>query len=146
LRIKDNESATNFFRRFTLAKTEAEAAGNSYTEQQLVSFALAGMNNTSDSKYDIALQLYHLEREQVPTKFSLEHLEKKFFTMDEQTAQDNALTRIALGQAANSKRLQHDKSKGRNSNNKRRLNKQINKNSRTYDESANAANQRKIFC
>jgi hypothetical protein len=146
LRIKDNESATNFFQRFTFAKTEAEAAGNSYTEQQLVSFALAGMNNTSDSKYDIALQLYHLEREQVPTKFSLEHLEKKFFTMDEQTAQDNALTRIALGQAANSKRLQHDKSKGRNSNNKRRLNKQINKNSRTYDESANAANQRKIFC
>jgi len=99
LRIKDNESATNFFRRFTFAKTEAEAAGNSYTEQQLVSFALAGMNNTSNSKYDIALQLYRLEREQDPTKFSLEHLEKKFFTMDEQTARDNALTRIALGHA-----------------------------------------------
>jgi len=28
LRIKDNESATNFFRRFTFARTEAEAAGN----------------------------------------------------------------------------------------------------------------------
>jgi len=34
-------------------------------------------------------------------------LEKKFFTMDEQTARDNALTRIALGHAANSTRLQH---------------------------------------
>jgi hypothetical protein len=58
LRIKDNESATNFFRHFTFARTEAEAAGNTYTEQQLVSFALAGMNNTSNSRYDIALQLY----------------------------------------------------------------------------------------
>jgi hypothetical protein len=152
MRIKDNESATNFFRRcnfflhFTFARTEAEAAGNTYTEQQLVSFALAGMNNTSNLRYDIALQLYRLEREQDPTKFSLEHLEKKFFTMDEQTARDNALTRIALGHAANSKRLQHDKSEGRNLNNKRRFNKQHNKNSRTYDESANAANQRMIIC
>jgi hypothetical protein len=57
LRIKDNESATNFFRLFTFARTEAEAAGNTYTEQQLVSFALAGMNNTSNSRYDVALQL-----------------------------------------------------------------------------------------
>jgi hypothetical protein len=111
MRIKDNESATNFFRHFTFTRTEAEAAGNTYTEQQWVSFALAGMNNISNPRYDIALQLYRLEREQDPTKFSLEHLEKKFFTMDEQTARDNALTRIALGHAANTKRLQHDKSK-----------------------------------
>jgi hypothetical protein len=74
------------------------------------------MNNTSNSRYDIALQLYRLEREQNPMKFTLEHLEKKFFTMDEQTARDNALTRIALGHAANSKRLQHEKSKEKNSN------------------------------
>jgi hypothetical protein len=32
LRIKDNESATNFFKRFTFALTEAEAAGNTYSE------------------------------------------------------------------------------------------------------------------
>jgi len=49
LRIEDNESATNFFWRFTFARTEAEAAGNTSSEQQLVSFALAGMNNTSNS-------------------------------------------------------------------------------------------------
>jgi hypothetical protein len=36
--------------------------------------------------------------------------------------------------------------KRRNSNNKRQFNKQHNKNLRTYDESANAANQRKIIC
>jgi hypothetical protein len=34
MRIKDNKSATNFFKRFTSAQTEAEAAGNSYTEDQ----------------------------------------------------------------------------------------------------------------
>jgi hypothetical protein len=106
------------------------------------------MNNTSNSRFDTALQLYRLEREQHPTKFSLEHLKKKFFTMDEQTTRDNALTRIALGRAPNSKRLQHDKSKGINSNNKRRFNNQNNKNSRTSDESANAANssKRKVIC
>jgi hypothetical protein len=32
--IKDNESATNFFKRFTFALTEAEAAGNCYSDDQ----------------------------------------------------------------------------------------------------------------
>jgi hypothetical protein len=40
LRINDNESATNFFRHFTFARTEVEAAGNTYSEQQLVSLLL----------------------------------------------------------------------------------------------------------
>jgi hypothetical protein len=149
LRIKDNESATNFFWRFTFARTEAEAAGNTYSEQQpLVSFALAGMNNTSNSRYDIALQLYRLEREQNPTKFTLEHLEKKFFMMDEQTARDNALTRIALGHAANSKRLQHEKSKEKNSNRRNKSDNRNNKHSKSSDKSAHAASSshRKIIC
>jgi hypothetical protein len=37
----------------------------------------------------------------------LAQLEKKFFSMDEQTAHDNALTRIALCHAAQSHHLQH---------------------------------------
>jgi hypothetical protein len=148
LRIKDNESATNFFPRFTFARTEAEAAGNTYSEQQLVSFALAGMNNTSNSRYDIALQLYRLKREQNLTKFTLEHLEKKFFMMDEQTARDNALTRIALGHAANSKRLQHKKSKEKNSNHRKKSDNRNNRHSKSSDESAHAASSshRKIIC
>jgi len=148
LRIKDNESATNFFRRFTFARMEAEAAGNTYSEQQLVSFALAGMNNTSNSRYDIALQLYRLESEQNPTKFTLEHLEKKFFTMDEHTARDNALTRIALGHAANSERLQHEKSKEKYSNNGKRMDNRNSKHSKRSAESAHVASSshRKIIC
>jgi hypothetical protein len=89
MRIKDNESATNFFKRFTFAQTEAEAAGNSYTEDQLVSYALAGFTSTQNHCYETALQLYRLEREQDPSKFTLAQLVKKFFSMDEQNGKHN---------------------------------------------------------
>ncbi len=59
----------------------------------------------------MALQLYRLEREQDPGKYTLEQLEKKFFGMDEQSARDLALTRIALGHAAQSHRLHNSHSK-----------------------------------
>jgi hypothetical protein len=71
MRIKDNESATNFFKRFTFAQTEAKAAGNTYSENQLVSYALAGFTNTHNHRYETAFQLYQLEREQDPSKFTL---------------------------------------------------------------------------
>jgi hypothetical protein len=60
LRIKENESATAFIRRFIFAKTEAEAVGKTYSEQELVSFVLTGLNFSKNSKYDTALQLYRL--------------------------------------------------------------------------------------
>jgi len=63
LRIKENESATAFLKRFIFAKTEAESSGNSYSEHELVSFALNGLNYSKNPKYDTALQLYRLERE-----------------------------------------------------------------------------------
>jgi hypothetical protein len=43
LRIK---SATGVLKRFIFAKTEAESAGNSYSEHDLVSFALNGLNHS----------------------------------------------------------------------------------------------------
>jgi hypothetical protein len=61
LQIKDNESATNFFKRFTFAQMEAEVAGNTNSEEQL--FALAGFTSTHNTRYETALQLYRLERE-----------------------------------------------------------------------------------
>jgi hypothetical protein len=77
----------------------------------LVSFALAGLNSTHNAKYDTALQLYRLEHETDSKKFTLGQLEKKFFTVVEQTARDNALTRIALSSAAQSHHLLNDKSR-----------------------------------
>jgi hypothetical protein len=104
--IKDTESTTHFFRHFTLGKTEAEAAGNSYSEQQLVSFSLARLNSTKKIKiYETALQLYKPEREHGKT-FTLAELEKKFLP---------SLTRMALGHAAhthNSRRPMHNLKRG----------------------------------
>jgi hypothetical protein len=44
LRIKENESATAFLKRFIFAKTKVESAGNTYSEQELVSFAINSLN------------------------------------------------------------------------------------------------------
>jgi hypothetical protein len=105
MQIKENESATNIFKRFTFAQTEVEAAENKYTEEQLVSYALAGFTSTQNNHYETALQLYWLECKQDPGKFTLAQLEKKFFGMDEQSARDLALTRIASSHAAQGKHL-----------------------------------------
>ncbi len=43
LRIKDDESATSFLKRFTYGKTTSESATNVYTEEQLVDYVLAGL-------------------------------------------------------------------------------------------------------
>jgi hypothetical protein len=83
-------------------KTESESAGNLYSEGELVSFVLTGLNYSKNLKYDTALQLYRLEREHGKMSFTLEDIEKRFFSMDEQIARDKSLTRIAMGNVANS--------------------------------------------
>jgi hypothetical protein len=66
------------------------------------------------------LQLYRLEREQDPSKFTLAQLEKKFFSMDEQTARDSILTKIAHGHAAYGHRLtNHQPKRGKFNSHKR---------------------------
>jgi hypothetical protein len=102
IRIKDNESATSYLRRFAYAKTEAEGDNNVYSEQQLVSFVLSGLSSAKNMKYETAIQLYNLEKENGKT-FTLEAIEKKFFAINEKIARDQALTRLALGSAARSR-------------------------------------------
>ncbi len=77
MHIKENESVTSFLWQYMYAKAEAEGASNNCSETQLVSFALAGMHTSKKSKYDTALQLYHLEQENGKT-FTLEDIEKIF--------------------------------------------------------------------
>jgi translation initiation factor IF-1 len=103
IRIKENESANNFFRRFTFARTEAEGVGNVYSEQSLVNFALAGLGSSKSPKYDTAVQLYNLERDSGKI-FTLEHLEKNFFALDEKTSREAAKIRIAQGNTAQGQR------------------------------------------
>ncbi len=61
IRIQENETASNFLRRFTYAKTTAETATNSYTNDQLVDYDLAGLHPSKVDVYKTALQLYRLE-------------------------------------------------------------------------------------
>jgi hypothetical protein len=101
IRIKENESATNFFKRFTFARTEAEGVGNVYlySEQSLVNFALAGLSTSKYPKYDTAVQLYNLERDSGKS-YSLEDIEKKIFAIDKKTSREAAKTRLAQGNVA----------------------------------------------
>ena len=70
LRIREDETASSFIKRFTYAKATAEAASNTCTDNQLVDFALAGLRSSKQDVYLTALQLYCLERLQ-GTKFTL---------------------------------------------------------------------------
>jgi hypothetical protein len=76
IQIKENESASNFFRRFTFARTEAEGVANVYSEQSLVIFTLASLGTSKSPKYDTAVQLYNLERDsgKSPRRFGKEIL------------------------------------------------------------------------
>ncbi len=101
IRIKHNESAMSYLRRFIYAKTEAEGASNTYTETQLVDFALSGLFLTKNLKYETAIQLYNLEREN-GKQFTLQEIEQKFFSINEKSARNQAFTRLSLGSAARS--------------------------------------------
>jgi len=70
LRIREDETASSFIKRFTYAKATAEAASNTCTDNQLVDFALAGLRSSKQDVYLTALQLHCLERLQ-GTKFTL---------------------------------------------------------------------------
>jgi transposase InsO family protein len=131
LRIKENESATNFFRRFTFARTEAEGVGNTYQEASLVNFALAGLAMSKNPKYDTAVQLYNLERDG-GKMYTLEDVEKKFFAIDEKISRETASCRIAQGNMAMGQRGDSRQRTHRGLRNPRR-------NGHRKPESANAA-------
>jgi hypothetical protein len=92
----------------------------------LVSFALTGLSFSKNPKNYTALQLYRLERDHGTMSFTLKDVEKCFFSMDEQSARNKALTKIALGHAANSLKRGKQQSMGWSKGNHR--NKQQNKN------------------
>jgi hypothetical protein len=82
LKIRENESASNFIKCFTYAKMTAEAVSNTYTNEQLVDFVLAGIRSFKQDVYRTSLQLYCLERLQ-GKQFTLREIEQNFFQIDE---------------------------------------------------------------
>jgi hypothetical protein len=135
--IKENESASNFFRRFTFARTEAEGVGNVYANQSLVNFALAGLGTSKNPKYDTAVQLYNLERDGGKI-YILEDLEKKFFAINEKSSREAAKTCIAQGNMAHGQRgdRTHRNRGGRGHNNSRRTGNGHNGNNKTANAHA----------
>jgi len=99
LRIRDNESASSFLKRFTYARTTAEAASNAYSDDQLVDFFLAGLRSSKQDVYRTALQLYRLERLR-GTKFTLRDIEQNFFQIDEGLGRDKRQLRTEHAMAA----------------------------------------------
>jgi 6-phosphogluconolactonase/glucosamine-6-phosphate isomerase/deaminase len=79
-----------------------------------------------------------LEREHGKIFFTLKDIEKRFFSMDEQIAREKILTRIALGNAANS--LKRGKQPSHKSSNQNSRGKSNNK---TTHASAHAASYEK---
>jgi hypothetical protein len=61
LRIRENENTSSFLKRFTYTKTTAEAASNTYTDDQLVDYVLSGICPSKQDIYNTALQLYRFE-------------------------------------------------------------------------------------
>jgi hypothetical protein len=81
LYIWENESASSCMKCFTYAKTTAEAASNTYTDEQLVNFVLAGIRLSKQDVYHTSLQLYRLERLQRKS-FTLREIERNLFQID----------------------------------------------------------------
>jgi hypothetical protein len=101
LKIRDNESASNFIKHFTYAKTTSEAASNSYSDDQLVDFVLAGIRSSKQDVYRTALQLYCLEHLQ-GTAFMLREIEQNFFQIDEGLGRDKRQLRTEHAMAIGS--------------------------------------------
>jgi hypothetical protein len=108
--IKENENATNFFRRFTLARTEAEGVGNTYKDASLVNFALAGLATSKNPKYDTAVQLFNLKRDGIYTGGHRE----KILSIDKKISCKAASVRIAQGNMAASQRGDRNRRSTRN--------------------------------
>ena len=70
--------------------------GNTYSDPSLVNFALAGLATSKNPKYDTAVQLYNLVRDGGKL-YTLEDIEKKFFSIDEKISRDVASAHIAQG-------------------------------------------------
>mmetsp|Transcript_9605 Transcript_9605/g.13883 ORF Transcript_9605/g.13883 Transcript_9605/m.13883 type:complete len:148 (-) Transcript_9605:11-454(-) len=63
LRMLANETATHFLRRFTVGRNQAELAGNSYDDTQLVDFLLSATSNVTNQSYLTNLSVYQMKQD-----------------------------------------------------------------------------------
>ncbi len=150
LRIREHESATSFLKCFTYAKTTAEDANNTYTNEQLVDYVFAGLRSSSKDVYKTALQLYQLERRQGKI-FTLSDVEQNFFEIDEDLGRDKKHSRTEQALAISDhrqKRGQTNRHPHNTQNNHRPkpFNGRCPYNANSGKSSANAATGNQIIC
>mmetsp|Transcript_9598 Transcript_9598/g.13856 ORF Transcript_9598/g.13856 Transcript_9598/m.13856 type:complete len:170 (+) Transcript_9598:1328-1837(+) len=63
LRMLSSETATHFLRRFIIGRNQAELAGNSYDDIQLVDFLLSAMSSVTNQAYMTNLSVFQMKRD-----------------------------------------------------------------------------------
>mmetsp|Transcript_9596 Transcript_9596/g.13848 ORF Transcript_9596/g.13848 Transcript_9596/m.13848 type:complete len:133 (+) Transcript_9596:1379-1777(+) len=63
LRMLSSETATHFLRRFIIGRNQAELAGNSYDDIQLVDFLLSAMSSITNQAYMTNLSVFQMKRD-----------------------------------------------------------------------------------
>jgi len=63
LRMVTSETATHFLRRFIIGRNQAELAGNSYDDIQLVDYLLSAMSSVTNQAYLTNLSVFQMKRD-----------------------------------------------------------------------------------
>jgi hypothetical protein len=103
-RMAHDESATNFLRRFIIERTQAEAANNTYTDEELVDYILTAMNTTTKTIYVLTIQFFQQARE-TGHPVSFNSIENKLLSIDEKMAREKASNKVAQGYAVQPAKL-----------------------------------------
>jgi len=102
LRLSNDETATHFLKRFTIARTKAIIADNIYSDDETVDLFLAALAQTKNVQYLYVIQHYMSERQSECTVL-FHDLERRLLAIDESSERETFTRRrakVALGLAA----------------------------------------------
>jgi hypothetical protein len=87
LRIINDETATHFLKRFTIAQTKAIIADNEYSDDKTVDLFLAAVAQTKNVQYLYVIQHYLSERHGGHT-VSFHEMERRLLAIDESSERE----------------------------------------------------------
>jgi hypothetical protein len=102
LRLQNEETATHFLKRFTIARTKAIIADNIYSEEEVVDLFLAAFTQTTNMPYMYITQ-HFMPMRQSGTAVAFHEIEKRLMAIDESTKRARFVSRksrVALGLVA----------------------------------------------
>jgi len=92
LRIQNEETATHFLKRFTIARTKAVIADNKYSDDEVVDLFLAAFTQTKNIQYMYVTQ-HFLSMRQSENVVSFHDLEKRLLAIDESSEREKYVSR-----------------------------------------------------